>query len=233
MKIAIIGDIHANLPALDAVLTDIKQHNVDLVVSTGDIVGYLPYPNEVIDRLRQEHVLVIQGNHDARFHDAPVQVVTDSTQLQASASFVWTNQTLTEENRHYLMNLPTQLQLQFANESILLVHGSHRRNNEYVYPEQEQLQLIAEEITQTIFISGHTHEAYVREVAGKKFINPGSVGKPKIPSQYASYAVLTLSSNGVQTELATVAYDSNTLCHKIVATDGIDSKLQTLFIHGE
>ena len=235
MKIAIIGDIHANLPALRAVIEAIHTHQVDAIISTGDIVGYLPYPNEVIDLLRYHHVLVVRGNHDARFQDEPLacQEELDDRSQQASASFIWTNHQLTNVNRQYLSNLPTEMSLQFGAKSLRIVHGSHRRNNEYLYPDEHQLQAVAEEIFETIFVSGHTHEAYVCEVKGKTFVNPGSVGKPKIPGAKASYAVITIEHEKVQVELQTVNYDSTQLCQKIVAIPGIDSKLQQLFTNAE
>ena len=64
MKFAVIGDIHSNKYALESVLEDIKERNVDFIISTGDLVGYLPYPNEVIDLLRRHSVLSVKGNHD-------------------------------------------------------------------------------------------------------------------------------------------------------------------------
>lgn len=234
MKLAIIGDIHANLPALQAVLTKIQQQDVDAIISTGDVVGYLPYPNEVIEQLRKHHVLVVQGNHDARFgHVQTAEFITDPKQLQASASFHWTDQTLSAANRSYLTTLPTELRLQYGDQRLRVVHGSHRRNNEYLYPEGEQLAEIAAEIDATIFVSGHTHEAYVRKVAGTTFMNPGSVGKPKLPSCEASYAILTIDVQEVEVALETVAYETTQLRQTIVQTVGIDSKLQELFTNAE
>ena len=66
MRFAVLGDVHGNLEALDTVLKDIENQNVDCVFSTGDLVGYGPYPNEVIARIREEKILSIQGNFDEK-----------------------------------------------------------------------------------------------------------------------------------------------------------------------
>lgn len=230
MKFAVIGDIHANLPALEAALATIQADDVDAIISTGDIVGYLPYPNEVIDVLRQHKVVVVQGNHDARFDGIAIETPSSPEQLQAGASLQWTFQTLTDKNRDYLSNLPSQLRLNIGRRELLVVHGSHRANNEYVYNDSEQLAQIASDIQADVFISGHTHEAYVSVVGGKTFINPGSVGKPKIASDLASYAVVEISANHVQAEVKRVSYSTDKLREKIIETDGIDSTLEMLFI---
>ncbi|MGL5382391.1 MAG: metallophosphoesterase family protein [Culicoidibacterales bacterium] len=229
MKLAIIGDIHANAPALQAVLTDISKRNVDAIICTGDIVGYLPYPNEVIDLLKQAHVLCVQGNHDAKYGKLPAKAEVDEVTLQAKASFIWTQQTLTALNHAYLANLPTQLVLEFANQRLQVVHGSHRTNTEYVFADDEQLATIAAEIDATIFISGHTHLAYAKVVADVLFINPGSVGKPKLPGAIASYALCEISTLAPNVELVEVAYDQTDLVTAITKTKGIDCQLATLF----
>lgn len=64
MRFAVIGDIHSNIYALESVIEDIREKKVDFIVSTGDLVGYLPFPNEVIELIRKERVVAIQGNHD-------------------------------------------------------------------------------------------------------------------------------------------------------------------------
>ncbi len=75
MRFAVIGDIHSNKFALDSVLNDIAERNVDFIVSTGDMVGYLPFPNEVIDMIRNNKVLVVKGNHDK--HIAELDALQD------------------------------------------------------------------------------------------------------------------------------------------------------------
>ena len=66
MKVALIGDVHANLPALEAVLADAHQHGVEAIWNVGDLVGYGAFPDEVVQILRQEEVLSIVGNYDIK-----------------------------------------------------------------------------------------------------------------------------------------------------------------------
>ena len=104
MRMAVIGDIHGNMYALDCVLNDIQNKQVDIIVSTGDLVGYLPYPNEVIRRIREDRILVVQGNHDRAISTSDKlsldQLKNMSLQdIQKDASKAYTNWCILDENR--------------------------------------------------------------------------------------------------------------------------------------
>jgi Icc-related predicted phosphoesterase len=115
MRFAVIGDIHSNLPALEAVLNRIKDDNVDFIASTGDLVGYAPFPNEVIDLIRSNHIVSIQGNYDKAVGNKELICGCDYSeprQLElASLSIQFTNRTINvkigdtlnfSRNRRYL-----------------------------------------------------------------------------------------------------------------------------------
>jgi predicted phosphodiesterase len=112
MRFAVIGDIHSNLPALEAVLNRIKDDNVDFIASTGDLVGYAPFPNEVIDLIRSNHIVSIQGNYDKAVGNKELICGCDYSeprQLElASLSIQFTNRTINDQNRRYLKFLPQQ-----------------------------------------------------------------------------------------------------------------------------
>lgn len=230
MKIAVIGDIHGNKDALKCVLDDIKQNNVDHIIATGDLVGYLPYPNEVIELLRQARVLVIQGNHDQRIGEEQPVTEDDIKQLigvdlTRQASNLYTNKVITAENRQYLRNLPQKLRLEVGNKSILFVHGSPRRIDEYVYEDEALLSEIAETFTEDILVCGHTHTPYSLRKNGKHFINVGSVGKPKTTRPEATYVILEVREKCVTTIIREVAYDLAPLIQAIKANPMIANGL--------
>ncbi|MGL5540891.1 MAG: metallophosphoesterase family protein [Erysipelotrichaceae bacterium] len=212
MKFAVLGDVHGNKYALERVLADIETKAVDFVIATGDLVGYLPYPNEVVARIKEAKILVVQGNHD--FAIANAQKVEQAEletlsweEIQKSASAKFTNAVLHDANRKYLKELPTSLRLQCAGYNVLVVHGSPFSMNEYVYEEEVALKALGQTMEADVLICGHTHIAYHKEVEGKHFINAGSVGKPKHGDARSSYVVVSIDEQGVHCTIEKVAYD--------------------------
>src|SRR5215469_76225 len=121
MRYAIFTDIHANLEALEAVLTKIdelaKEEAIDQIWFLGDLVGYGPNPNECIDLLRQRTDVIIAGNHDWA---AVGKLDLEDFSAAARISAEWTAEHLTEEHRKFLRDLPVRLE----KEECTLVHGS-------------------------------------------------------------------------------------------------------------
>ena len=132
MRFAVIGDIHSNLAALESVLNHIKGNNVDFIVSTGDLVGYAPFPNEVIDLIRSSHIMSIQGNYDKAIGNKELICgcdYTDSKMIElASQSVQFTNRAISEENRKYLKNLPQQIIFNGGSFEVIVVHGSPEKS---------------------------------------------------------------------------------------------------------
>ena len=121
MRYAIFTDIHANLEALEAVLTKIDelalQESIDQIWFLGDLVGYGPNPNECIEKLRERTDVIIAGNHDwAAVGKIDIEDFSEAARISAE----WTAEQLTEENRTFLANLPERLEI----DECLLVHGS-------------------------------------------------------------------------------------------------------------
>lgn len=135
MKIAIIGDIHSNKYALESVIDDINKKDVKKIISTGDLVGYLPFPNEVIDLVRKNNILSIKGNHDLKI-SASKKISDkfinnmDIKEIQKSASKAYTNWKITDENREFLNLLPETLFMNIGNIQLQIVHGSPEKIDE-------------------------------------------------------------------------------------------------------
>lgn len=230
MRFAVIGDIHSNKFALESVLEDINSKRVDFVISTGDLVGYLPFVNEVIDMIRANRVIVVQGNHDKRIADSePIDEDTIKTmseeEIQSSASSAFTNWIIREDNRKYLKNLPSQLRIDGNGLKLVVVHGSHISINEYLYEDKEILEPLSTELDEDIIICGHTHLPYHSIINNKHFINAGSVGKPKHGDPDAAYVIINIEEGKVESEIVKVSYDVESMIKAIEGNKMISSKL--------
>ncbi len=216
MKIAVISDIHGNIDALNAVLADIKSSGIEEIYCTGDQVGYLPYPNEVIDTLYENKIPCIQGNHDVVIErvnlPSPSEIEHMSLyDLVGGGSKLYTQLAITEENRSYMEKLPFELVIDFEGMKVKLVHGSPDRVDEYLFEDSPRLEAVAAGLKEDVLISGHTHKPYHKVVGGKHFINAGSVGIPKHGKDLSTYVVLSHSDDEFSVEIKEVSYDKTAL----------------------
>lgn len=212
MRLAIFSDIHANLHALQAVLRDIDAQHPDAVYCLGDLVGYGAYPNEVIALLRQRGIPTIMGNYDDGVgfdrDDCGCAYRTEEDRRLGRLSLLWTREHVTAENKAFLRSLLPNIRLDIEGRSVLLVHGSPRKINEYVYEDRPPASLdrIAASAGAEVLIMGHTHLPYVKQVAGALLVNDGSVGKPKDGDTRAAYALLEVAAE-IRVTLQRVPYD--------------------------
>jgi putative phosphoesterase len=210
MKIALFSDVHANLPALEAVLEDIDRQHVDAIYCLGDLVGYNVWPNEVIDLIRQRRIPTIAGNYDFGIgrssDDCGCAYKNETEKAMGAHSIAYTNSSIQTEARQYLRTLPSHIQLEFKlnieTHKLLLVHGSPRKINEYLLEDRDEKSLlrILENAGADLLCFGHTHRPYHRklpymlhgQLAYRHAINLGAVGKPKDGDPRACYALLTI-----------------------------------------
>jgi len=196
MKIAFFSDIHANLPALHAVLVDIDQQKPDLVFCLGDLVGYNIWPNEVVNAIKGRMIPTIMGNHDEALLSADIEEKSNRGITKRLTS---------QENQDYLTLLPRELSMSFrmgdGKVSFLMVHGSVKGIDDYLtenYPEEEVLQMM-EPTNTDVLLCGHTHKPYHRMLntkgGFKHIVNIGSVGKPKDGDQRACYVMLSFGES--------------------------------------
>lgn len=232
MKIALFSDIHANLPALEAFFKDVDSHKPDAVYCLGDLVGYNIWPNEVINEIRQRNIPAIAGNYDFGIgrmsNDCGCAYKTDHEKANGNISISFTNEIIKPEERAYLRALPAHIRVEYQlNEdklNLLLVHGSPRKINEYLFEDREEKSLlrIMHEADADIMCFGHTHKPYHRtlqETTGDKTkyrhaINIGSVGKPKDGNPQGGYVILhindhssVLDKDSIQVEFIRFDYD--------------------------
>jgi len=224
MRIALLSDIHANLPAFEAVLEDLEKQKPDAIYCLGDLVGYNVWPNQVIGLIRSHGIATIAGNHDLKV--AKILPSQDVCSTEKSSEYAY--KLVGNKEREYLLTLPRHLKIEFQlNEdslNTLLVHGSPRSINEYLLeelPEDYMIEMLRE-FKADILCFGHSHKPYHRIInSGKNgedhfhhLINTGSVGKPKDGDARACYVILTIdpssstkNPDGVQIEFIRVKYD--------------------------
>lgn len=223
MKIALFSDIHANLPALEAVLQDIDEKNPDSIYCLGDLVGYNVWPNEVIREIRKRKIPTIAGNYDfgigRNVNECGCAYKTEEDKAMGAISISFTNQIMEEGERQYLRTLPAHIRVEFQlNEekiTLLLVHGSPRKINEYLFEDREEKSLlrIMKEAGADIMAFGHTHKPYHRVLVSESderllhAINIGSVGKPKDGNVDACYVMLEIKEGQSDVKVDDISVD--------------------------
>ena len=215
--IALFSDVHANLPALEAVLDDIERRGPDMAFCLGDLVGYAPWPNEVVEAVRERWIPTIAGNYDVgvgrNSDDCGCAYETDEEQRRGDRSIGWTNEVITDANRRYLDGLPRHLRVNAGEggdgRELLMVHGSPRRINEYLYEDRPDgsFRRLLDGYDADLLAFGHTHKPYTREISDAgRVVNIGSVGKPKDGDPRACYVLLTFGDE-IEIEFVRVDYD--------------------------
>jgi putative phosphoesterase len=210
-RIALIADIHANLPALEAVLEHSASRGISLYMNLGDHVGYGPFPEETIERIRTLKGPTIIGNYDEKVLKVKKKAdkwarKKDPLKLMA---FQWARAQLSKESLDFLRSLPALHREQVAGVAILLSHGSPAEADEPLTPETPAARLreLAGLAKSDVVLCGHSHVPFHRMVAETYFINPGSVGRPDDGNPQASYAELEINGDQVQVKHHRITYD--------------------------
>jgi putative phosphoesterase len=221
MRIAIFSDIHGNLQALESVLADIAAQKPDAIYCLGDLVGYGANPNEVIERIRREGFPAVMGNYDDGVgfdrDECGCAYREELERERGQRSLDWTKVRVTSENKAFLRTLAGEIRFEADGNRILLVHGSPRRINEYLFEDRPiaSFQRLAAASNADAIAFGHTHKPYVKNVDGVVFVNAGSVGKPKDGDWRACYTLI----DGGQVMFRRVEYDVQAAAAAIRATD--------------
>jgi putative phosphoesterase len=220
-KIAIFSDVHSNIHALTKVLEDIENQEIKDLFCLGDLVGYGPHPNEVIERIRSQKIPTIMGNYDdgIGFEKGTCGCAYTSWEEieNGNVSIEWTTQNTSRENKKFLQGLLNKIDLKVEGKKVLLVHGSPRRINEYLYEDrpEKSIKRIVESIDIDVLGCAHTHIPYHRKINDIHVVNPGSVGKPKDGDPRACYALIEVGEN-VKVFFRRVEYPVEKVAKKIV-----------------
>ena len=204
MRVGLVSDIHANLPALDAVLADMPP--VEMLVCAGDVVGYNPWPAECVERIREEADAVVKGNHD-RTVRTPERYRANQMAMEGLRL---AKEELSTEQLSWLDDLPRKVE--FPAHEFLLVHDHPERQDEYVRP--HQFPSIPQHLDDHQgVVLGHTHIQHAETLDDHLVVNPGSVGQPRDGNPDAAYAVLDTEDASV--DLRRTAYDIDAVIDRI------------------
>lgn len=222
MRYALISDIHANLPALEAVMQHAGgQENLAGIYHLGDLVGYAPWPNETVALLKGFRVQGIAGNYDSTvasdYKHCGCKYEDPRQEKLSHVSYEWTRGHVNAETKRFLGSLPFRLDLRprgghLPAPTVILVHGTPTLNTLYWTedrPDSFCLKMAAHAGARKgdVICFGHTHKPWYREVEGIHFVNTGSVGRPKDGDWRAGYVVLDMSGERPEVEFVRVEYD--------------------------
>ncbi len=219
-RIGVIADPHANLEAFKTVLEDMPD--VDRIICAGDLVGFGPEPNEVIEIVKSKDVLSVLGNHD----NAVIENDTSSFDEETTKSIKWTREKLDDDNLNYLKKLSEKEQIIEEDFEIFITHGTPRKPlKEYLYPGTSNRALVkmTQEVNTDIIILGHTHVPLKQMIQSKLILNPGAVGQPRDRNPKAGYILLELEEE-IKSEQVRVSYDVEKT-EKKIKDSGLPEKL--------
>ncbi len=224
MKIAVLGDIHGNVDALKAAYKAALARGAEKLYHLGDMGGYAPFVDEVVEFIVEHGIEGVQGNYDDTVgNDAEhcgCKAENPEQAALAERSFSWTKEHASARSKAFMRSLPAEITLSIEGWGIALFHASPHKNNLYWYedrPDKFFLEM-AEKTRADVLVYGHTHKPYRRDIGGRVFINAGSVGKPKDGDPRACAALITVTQHSIEHEFLRAPYDLEKVGADIVAS---------------
>ena len=209
-KILLLGDVHANYPALKAIGQLIKPDRFDRIINTGDFTVYSTFPNETIQWFRKrKKTICILGNTDRKIlRILNGKKLKKPKKEEKRVMYFWTSENLDLENITYLKSLPEQTEFTVGGLRIGIFHGTLEDPDEELFPSapKSRFQKLAKDSPYQIQIMGHSHVPYYKIVDGVHFINPGSVGRMFDGDPRISFAVLQVVSGKIAVEHFRIPY---------------------------
>jgi len=222
MKIAILGDIHGNIEALKIAYNAAVTNKAEKIYHLGDLGGYAPFVNEVVDFLIEHKIEGVQGNYDEAVandkehcgckYEDPIQAE------MATLSFEWTKAHASYKSKEHMKNLPFEIALEVKGRKVKIFHATPIKNNIYWYQNRDEKFFLrmARKANADIMIYGHTHIPYRKDISDKVFINAGSVGKPKDGDTRTCVVLIEILSDIIKTEFIRLAYDIEKVATAII-----------------
>ncbi|MEM7114789.1 MAG: metallophosphoesterase family protein [Chloroflexota bacterium] len=216
MKLALFADIHGNLVSFEAVLADIAKEAPDQMVCLGDVAATGPQPREVLARLRDLDIPIVQGNTDGWLLNPQPFGQDDPKYRYISDIDMWNASLLTEEDIAFLKTFQKTVELDLGSKAVLCFHGSPLYHSDTIVATtpDDKLAPYLDDFSADIFAGGHTHQPYARRYKDRLLLNPGSVGLPylkigdRIESPpWAEYAILEITGNRFSVDLRQAAVD--------------------------
>ena len=234
MQYALLSDVHANLPALRAVLADVgARPGIGATYHLGDLVGYAPWPNETVAMLAARGVSGVAGNYDSTvgldYKHCGCKYEDPRQEALSHESFAWTKAHTSREVKAALAGLPFRIDLRplgghAAGPTVALVHATPTLNTLYWTEDRpESFCLKMAELAGLkrgdVIAFGHTHKPWHRVIEGVHFVNTGSVGRPKDGDWRAGYVLLEVGKGETRVEFVRLEYDVQEAARAIRASD--------------
>ncbi|MBI4257691.1 MAG: metallophosphoesterase family protein [Thaumarchaeota archaeon] len=211
MRAYFISDVHGNFEALEAVANKMGESPVYCL---GDMVGYGPNPNEILNWIRQRGAICVMGNHEQAVSTGDVSWFNQ----YAAQAALWTRRVISEENKRFIQGLPQTLTVDLNELKVFLAHGSPTDPlREYVDP-STHMNLFEYYLTRfkvNAIALGHTHIPYVWPTSIGVVFNPGSVGQPRSGDHRACFAEVDSDGKYLRVEHHYVEYDIEKTANKI------------------
>lgn len=216
--VALISDIHGNLPALQSVYEHAMQQGAQLFLNAGDTVGYGPFPNECVDFIRDKKFFSVIGDYDQKVLTFPQHArrYQQKKHVLKNLAFRWAYTNLTPSTFRYLSHLPINHRMSLAQRSFFLTHGAPNDTRMYIgdTTSVQEWHRYQQEAHSDILISGNTHIFHQHTTADTLFVNPGSVGRQDDGDPRASYAILLLD-DALTIEQYRVEYDTEQIVKQL------------------
>ncbi|MBN2253387.1 MAG: metallophosphoesterase family protein [Kosmotogaceae bacterium] len=223
MRLAFFSDIHGNLEALEAVLKDIESQNIDRSYCLGDLVGYGPQPEEVVQKIHDLKIPTIMGNYDDAIGNEKESCGCEYSPGRETEvgdeSINWTITNTSDASKEFLRALPHTLEFVEEGVKFLLVHGSPIDHLlEYIRPDtsSERIHEVLERVKADVVVNGHTHLPMVRWAMGKLVFNDGSVGRPKDGNPEACYLIIDVVQQSISYEFRRIEYDVKSSIERMI-----------------
>ncbi len=225
MKIAFFSDIHGNFEALKAAYREAQILGADRMYHLGDVGGYAPFVNEVVDFLIERGIDGVQGNYDYNVandsehcgckYEDPVQAE------MAQQSFEWTKEHASSRSKEFMRNLPQEITLNVQGRWVKLLHAAPFPENKITWYDdrsEKNFREMAEKADADILVYVHTHKHYTKISDKKIFINAGSIGKPIDGDPRACLAMLEIAGETTRINFVRLRYDVEKVAKAILSS---------------
>jgi putative phosphoesterase len=226
-RILLISDIHGNYPSLAATHAYFKSEKFDAIINCGDSLVYAPFPNDVLNWLRQQNALSILGNTDKKVIKLLKKLsLKKPTKPEKRIMYRTTASTLTAVNAKFLQSFKKKSHRTLhigrpdekkAKITVGIFHGSPAANHEFLFDttHSTRFEELAANCSTDIVVTGHSHTPYHKKIAGIHFVNPGSIGRMFDGKPTSSCATLTISTNTISVEHYRIPYDIEAVTREI------------------
>jgi predicted phosphodiesterase len=215
-RLAVLSDIHGNLPALEAVIADMQTFNVDHVVIAGDVVNWGPFSAEVMEIVTRERWAVIRGNNE--FYLLDYNTPRQPAHWSEYTLLAWLYEQLKGHHHNVIASWPDEISLRFPDApTVRMFHGTPGNPWVSISPltPHDQIESLLQSVDETTIICGHSHLAMNRRGGKWHIINPGSVGVPLEGTPFvASYAILDGDESGWKPTFRRIPFESDALFRK-------------------